>query len=105
MSFWEKRRKARYERRKAKIRKKLSLHLFSVSAAEQNTPTHWKLSDNADQEEKERYLQHRMRLRKKWIDKFFEFHPEIDPKIRSELRREAYEDADIFEDNLRASIK
>ena len=46
-----------------------------------------------------------MRLRKKWIDKFFEFHPDIDPKIRSELRKEAYEDADIFKENLQASIK
>ncbi len=96
MSFWEKRQRKKYEKQKNKVRKKLSLHLFSVSAAEQNTPTHWKLKDSASQEERERYLEHRMRLRKKWIDKFFECHPDLDPKIRSELRREAYEDVDIF---------
>jgi hypothetical protein len=105
MSFWEKRKQSKYEKVKNKIRKKLSLHLFSVSAAEQNTPTHWKLKDSAGQEEKERYLEHRVRLRKKWIDKFFEFHPDIDPNIRKELRKEAYEDMDIFRENLLASMK
>ena len=105
MSFLEKRRQTKYEKVKNKVRKKLSLHLFSVSAAEQNTPTHWKLKDSASQEERERYLEHRMRLRKKWIDKFFEFHPDIDPKIRKELRREAYEDMDIFKENLLGSMK
>ena len=105
MSFWEKRHKKNYEKQMNKVRKKLSLHLFSVSAAEQNTPTHWKLKYSAGQEEKERYLEHRMRLRKKWIDKFFEFHPDIDPKIRKELRKEAYEDMDIFKENLLASMK
>ncbi|UCF07566.1 MAG: hypothetical protein JSW28_07935 [Thermoplasmata archaeon] len=102
MSFREKRRQAKYEKKMAKARKELSLHLFSVAAAEQNAPTHWKIDADANREEKERYLEHRMRLRRKWIDKFFEFHPDIDPKIRSELRKEAYEDAEIVRRNMRA---
>ena len=101
----EKRRQAKYEKKKAKVRKKLSLHLFSVSAAEQNAPTHKKLKEGASQEEKERYLEHRMNLRKKWIDKFFECHSGIDPKMRKELRQEAYEDMGIFKRNLLESLK
>ena len=88
-----------------KVRRELSQHLFSVAAAEQNAPTHRKLRKNASQEEIEEYLDHRMRLRKKWIDKFFEFHPDIDPKIREELRKEAYEDMEILKENLLASLE
>lgn len=101
----EKRRQAKYEKKKAKVRKKLSLHLFSVSAAEQNSPTHKTLKEGASQEEKERYLAHRMNLRRKWIDKFFEFHTTIDPTMRSELRKEAYEDMEIFTKNLLESLR
>ena len=104
MSLKERRSKRKYEKMKKKARKELSVHLFSVSAAEQNAPTHWKLKKNAPQEEVTRYLEHRMRLRKKWIDKFFEFHPDIDPKIKSELKKEAYEDIEIFKENLLAGL-
>jgi hypothetical protein len=104
MSFSENRKQSKYEKKKNKIRKKLSLHLFSVSAAEQNAPTHIKLRKNPSQHDIDEYLELRMRLRKKWIDKFFEFHPDIDPKIRDELRKEAYEDIKLFRENLLAQL-
>jgi hypothetical protein len=105
MSFSEKRKQRKYEKKKRKVRKKLSLHLFSVTAAEQNAPTHRKLRKNPSQHDIDEYLEYRMRLRKKWIDKFFEFHPEIDPKMRQELREEAYEDMEVFRKNLLAKLK
>ncbi len=104
MLFKEKRIKRKHEKKKRKARKELSVHLFSVSAAEQNAPTHCKLKKNAPQEEVNQYLEHRMRLRRKWIDKFFEFHPEIDPKIKKELKKEVYEDIEIFKENLLAGL-
>jgi hypothetical protein len=104
MSFSENRKQGKYEKKKNKIRKKLSLHLFSVSAAEQNAPTHIKLRKNPSQHDIDEYLELRMRLRKKWIDKFFEFHPNIDPKMRDELRKEAYEDIKLFRENLLAQL-
>lgn len=105
MSYWEKRRQRKYEKEKRKVRKELSLHLFSVSAAEQSSPTHIKLRKNPSQEDIEEYLEHRMKLRRKWIDKFFEFHPDIDPKIVKELKKEAYEDIEIFKDSLLESLE
>ncbi len=105
MLFKEKRSKRKHEKKKRKARKELSVHLFSVSAAEQNTPTHWKLKKNAPLEEVNQYLEHRMRLRKKWIDKFFECHPDIDSKIRKELKQEAYEDLDVLMQNLNSKIE
>jgi hypothetical protein len=104
MSFPENRKQRKYEKKKNKIRKKLSLHLFSVSAAEQNSPTHIKLRKNPSQHDIDEYLELRMRLRRKWIDKFFEFHRDIDPKIRDELRKEAYEDMKLFRENLLAQL-
>jgi hypothetical protein len=104
MSFSERRKQRKYEKRKRKIRKKLSVHLFSVSAAEQNSPTHIKLRKKPTQHDIDEYLEHRMRLRKKWIDKFFEFHTDIDPKIRVELKNEAYEDMEIFKKCLLEQI-
>jgi hypothetical protein len=104
MSYREKRRQRKYEKEKNKIRRKLSLHLFSVAAAEQNAPTHRKLKKNASQDEINEYLDFRMRLRRKWIDKFFEFHPDIDPKISEELRKEAYEDIEVFKESLLAKL-
>ncbi len=97
-------RQRKYDKKKRKVRRELSLHLFSVTAAEQNAPTHQKLRKNPSEEDIKGYLDHRMRLRKKWIDKFFEFHPDIDPKIREEVKKEAYEDVEIFRKNLLASI-
>jgi hypothetical protein len=105
MSFWEKRKQRKYEKAKNKARRELSLHLFSVSAAEQSAPTHIKLRKNPDQDDINEYLEHRMRLRKKWIDKFFEFHPTIDPKIRSELKEEAYGDMEAFKECLLAKLE
>ena len=105
MSFAEKRRKKKYEKEKNKVRKKLSLHLFSVAAAEQNAPTHRKLRKNPNQDDINEYLEYRMKLRKKWIDKFFEFHPDIDPKIRNELIQEAYEDIELFKQSLLARLE
>jgi hypothetical protein len=104
MSISDKRKQRKYEKKKNKIRKKLSVHLFSVSAAEQNSPTHIKLRRNPSQHDIDEYLELRMRLREKWIDKFFEFHPDIDPKIRAELRKEAYEDIELFRENLLAQL-
>jgi hypothetical protein len=104
MPISEKRIQKKFEKKKRKIRKKLSLHLFSVSAAEQNAPTHIKLRKKPTQHDIDEYLEHRMRLRKKWIDKFFEFHPEIDEKIRIELKNEAYEDMEIFKKCLLEQI-
>lgn len=100
----EKRRQRKYEKEKNKVRRKLSLHLFSVSAAEQNAPTHKKLKKNASQDEINKYLDYRMKLRRIWIDKFFEFHTGIDPMIREELKKEAYEDIQVFADSLLAKI-
>ena len=97
-------RQRKYDKKKRKVRRELSLHLFSVTAAEQNAPTHQKLRKNPSEENIKEYLDHRMRLRKKWIDKFFEFHPDIDLKIREEVKKEAYEDVEIFRKNLLASI-
>ena len=97
-------RQRKYKKMKKKVSKELSLHLFSVTAAEQNAPTHQKLRKNPSDEDIREYLDHRMRLRKKWIDKFFEFHPDINPKIKEEVRKEAYEDIEIFKKNLLASI-
>lgn len=88
-----------------KARRKLSLHLFSVAAAEQNAPTHRKLNKNGGQEEINEYLEYRMSLRRKWIDKFFEFHPDIDLKIKEELRKEAYKDIEIFKKSLLAGLE
>lgn len=105
MSFREKRRQRKYEKEKNKVRRKLSLHLFSVAAAEQNAPTHKKLKKNASQNEINDYLDFRMRLRRKWIDKFFEFHPDIDPKIREEVKREAYDDIEAFKESLLAKLE
>lgn len=104
MPFFKNRGQRKYEKKKNKIRKKLSLHLFSVSAGEQNSPSHIKLRKNPSQHDIDEYLELRMRLRKKWIDKFFEFHPDIDPKIRVELRKEAYEDVKLFKENLLAQL-
>jgi hypothetical protein len=104
MPLLEKRRQRKYEKQKNKFRKKLSIHLFSVSAAEQNSPTHIKLRKNPTQHDIDEYLEHRMRLRKKWIDKFFEFHPDIDSKIRDELKKEAYEDMETFKKCLLEQI-
>ena len=100
----EKRKQRKYEKQKSKFRKKLSIHLFSVSAAEQNSPTHIKLRKNPTQHNIDEYLEHRMRLRKKWIDKFFDFHPEIDSNMRVELKNEAYEDMEIFKECLLEQI-
>ncbi len=105
MSFSKIRRKRKYEKKKNKVRRKLSLHLFSVSAAEQNAPTHRKLRKNASQENIDEYLEHRMQLRKKWIDKFFEFHPDIHPEIREEVKKEAYEDMEAFRKSLLAKLE
>ncbi len=96
MSLSERRKERKHHKLKQKYRRKLSLHLFSVSAAEQNAPTHIKLRKNPTQDDIDEYLDHRMRLRKKWIDKFFEFHPEISERIRVELKEEAYEDMETF---------
>jgi hypothetical protein len=104
MSFLEKRKKRKYEKEKAKIRKKLSLHLFSVSAAEQNSPTHIKLRKNPSDDDVNEYLEHRMMLRRKWIDKFFEFHPDIDSKIAKELKEDAYEDMEAFKKSLLSQL-
>lgn len=104
MSISDNRKQRKFEKKKNKIRKKLSVHLFSVSAAEQNSPTHIKLRKNPSQHDIDEYLELRMRLRKKWIDKFFEFHPDIDPNIRAELRKEAYEDIKLFKENLLAQL-
>jgi hypothetical protein len=100
MSLQEKRKERKYKKEKIRVRRELSLHLFSVTAAEQNSPTHIKLRKNPDQHDINEYLEHRMRLRKKWIDKFFDFHPEIDPKVREELREEAYGDMQAFKESL-----
>jgi hypothetical protein len=100
MSLREKRKERKYKKKKERIRRELSLHLFSVTAAEQNSPTHIKLRKNPDQNDINEYLEHRMRLRKKWIDKFFDFHPDIDPKIKEELREEAYGDMEAFKESL-----
>ena len=105
MSFMEKRRQRKYEKEKNKIRRKLSLHLFSVTAAEQNAPTHKKLRKNPSEDDINEYLEYRMRLRRKWIDKFFEFHPDIDPKIKKELKKEAHEDIELFKKSLLAKIE
>ena len=96
MSFWKKRKQRKYEKAMNKVRRELSLHLFSVSAGEQNAPTHIKLRKNPDQDDINEYLEHRMRLRKKWIDKFFEFHPDIDPKIKDDLIEEDFGDREGF---------
>ena len=104
MSLGNRMRQRKYEKKKKKVRKELSLHLFSVTAAEQNAPTHQKLRKNPSDEDIMEYLDHRMRLRKKWIDKFFEFHPDIDPKVREEVKKEAYEDMETFKKNLLANI-
>lgn len=105
MSFRDKRKQRKLEKQKNKIRKKLSLHLFSVTAAEQNAPTHKKLRKNASEDDINDYLEYRMRLRRKWIDKFFEFHPDIDPKIKKELRKEAYKDIEVFKECLLAKLE
>ncbi len=105
MSLWKKRRQRKYEKQKNKVRRELSLHLFSVTAAEQNAPTHIKLRKNPSPKDIDEYLEHRMRLRKKWIDKFFEFHPDIDPKLRDDVREEAYQDMEAFKESLLAKIK
>ncbi len=104
MPIVKKRKQRKYEKQKSKFRKKLSIHLFSVSAAEQNSPTHIKLRKNPTQHDIDEYLEHRMRLRKKWIDKFFDFHPEIDSNMRVELKNEAYEDMEIFKECLLEQI-
>lgn len=104
MPIVKKRKQRKYEKQKSKFRKKLSIHLFSVSAAEQNSPTHIKLRKNPTQHNIDEYLEHRMRLRKKWIDKFFDFHPEIDSNMRVELKNEAYEDMEIFKECLLEQI-
>ena len=100
MSLKEKRKNRKYEKKLRIARRELSLHLFSVTAAEQNAPTHRRLRKKASSQEIKEYLDHRMRLRRKWIDKFFEFHPDIDPKIKKELKKEALEDMEIFKENL-----
>jgi hypothetical protein len=105
MSFREKRRQRKYEKQKNNFRRKLSMHLFSVTAAEQNAPTHRKLRKNASEEDINEYLEYRMRLRRKWIDKFFEFHPDIDPKMKKELRKEAYKDIEVFRESLLAKLE
>ena len=104
MSFGDKRRKKKFEKEKSRVRRELSLHLFSVTAAEQNAPTHRKLRKNPSQEDIEQYLEYRMKLRKKWIDKFFEFHPDIDPEIKKELLEEAYDDIELFKKSLLEKI-
>ncbi len=105
MSFWKKRKQRKYEKAKNKVRRELSLHLFSVSAGEQNAPTHIKLRKNPDQDDINEYLEHRMRLRKKWIDKFFEFHPDIDSKIKDDLKVEAYGDMEAFRESLLTKLE
>ncbi len=104
MPIVKKRKQRKYEKQKSKFRKKLSIHLFSVSAAEQNSPTHIKLRKNPTQHNIDEYLEHRMRLRKKWIDKFFDFHPEIDSKMRVELKKDAYDDMETFKKCLLKQI-
>jgi hypothetical protein len=104
MSFWKKRKKKKYEKEKSEVRRELSLHLFSVTAAEQNAPTHRKLRKNPSQDDVEQYLEYRMRLRKKWIDKFFDFHPDVDPKIKEELTKEAYDDIEVFKNSLMEKV-
>jgi hypothetical protein len=105
MDFTENRKQRKYEKEKRRVKKQLSLHLFSVTAAEQNSPSHWKLKKDADTEEKKRYLEHRMKLRKKWVDKFFEFHPDISSEVRDDVKKEAYEDIEIFKKNLAAELE
>ena len=104
MPIMKKRKQRKYEKQKSKFRKKLSIHLFSVSAAEQNSPTHIKLRKNPTQHNIDEYLEHRMMLRKKWIDKFFDFHPEIDSNMRVELKKDAYDDMETFKECLLKQI-
>lgn len=98
-----------FERRrlakKEAVRQDLSQHLFNVSAAEQRSPTHRKLPKRATRKEAAEYLEYRMELRKKWIENFFDFRPEIDPSIRKELTEEAYEDVEILKTNIMAAYK
>ena len=89
-----------HKSRKNKIRRQLSQHLFSVSTAEQASPTHRKLRKGANRKDAEEFVEYRMELRKKWITKFFQFRPEIDPKVREELTKEAYEDSDVLKQNI-----
>jgi hypothetical protein len=100
MSFSGRMKKRKYEKKKRQVKKELSMHLFSVTSSEQNSPTHRKLRKNPSRREVEEYLDYRMNLRRKWIDKFFEFHTDIDPKIMEEVRKEAYEDIELFKRNL-----
>ena len=92
--------KKRYNKKKETIRQDLSQHIFSVTAAEERSPSHRKLWKGATLEEAEEFVEYRMELRRKWIEKFFEFRPEVDPKIRQELTLEAYEDAEILKSNI-----
>ncbi len=100
MSISERMKRRKYEKNKNRVKRELSVHLLSVTMSEQNSPTHRKLRKNASRKEVEEYLNYRMNLRRKWIDKFFEFHPDIDPRIEKEVRNEAYEDIELFKKNL-----
>ena len=105
MPVLKKRNQRKYEKEKKKVRKELATHLFSVTAAEQNSPTHRKLRKNPTQDNIDEYLEHRMQLRKKWIDKFFDFHPDISQKVREAVKKEAYDDMEVFKKNLLANLK
>ena len=90
----------RYKKDKLRIHQELSQHLFNVTLAEEKSPTHRKLRKGATLDEAKDYLDYRMSLREKWIDNFFVFRPEIDPKIKMELTEEVNKDSEVLQKNI-----